>query len=109
MYYPAAFDAKSQSLIREYVPAERLIEVEEADALQFACNAINLGKLIVLHHASATLRHQLAERGFHALQTDLSEFLKAGGSAKCLTLRLNEPRVQAPLPTPRPEWTAHRD
>ena len=31
----------------------------------------------------------LAERGYEAMATPLDEFLKAGGSAKCLTLRLD--------------------
>jgi N-dimethylarginine dimethylaminohydrolase len=32
----------------------------------------------------------LARWGFDVLQTPLSEFMKAGGAAKCLTLRLDE-------------------
>jgi N-dimethylarginine dimethylaminohydrolase len=30
--------------------------------------------------------------GFRVHEVELSEFLKAGGSAKCLTLKLIEPR-----------------
>jgi len=33
----------------------------------------------------------LTELGFQVLETPLTEFLKAGGAAKCLTLRLDEP------------------
>jgi N-dimethylarginine dimethylaminohydrolase len=33
----------------------------------------------------------LGRAGFEVIQTPLSEFMKAGGSAKCLTLRLDEP------------------
>jgi N-dimethylarginine dimethylaminohydrolase len=29
--------------------------------------------------------------GFNVHECELSEFLKAGGSAKCLSLKLNEP------------------
>jgi N-dimethylarginine dimethylaminohydrolase len=29
--------------------------------------------------------------GFKVLEVELTEFLKAGGSAKCLSLKLNEP------------------
>jgi N-dimethylarginine dimethylaminohydrolase len=32
--------------------------------------------------------------GFKVVELDLSEFLKAGGSAKCLTLKLTEPPNQ---------------
>jgi N-dimethylarginine dimethylaminohydrolase len=34
---------------------------------------------------------ELEEKGFYVTQISLSEFLKAGGSAKCLTLKLTEP------------------
>ena len=33
----------------------------------------------------------LRKARFEVIQTPLSEFMKAGGSAKCLTLRLDEP------------------
>jgi N-dimethylarginine dimethylaminohydrolase len=90
MYYPAAFDAASQARISARVPAERRIVVPDADAMHFACNAVNSGRTIVLNRASATLVKELKSRGFVVRQTELTEFMKAGGSAKCLTLKLNE-------------------
>jgi N-dimethylarginine dimethylaminohydrolase len=33
--------------------------------------------------------------GFKVTEVNLSEFLKAGGSAKCLTLKLTEPVAEA--------------
>ena len=44
-----------------------------------------------MNGASAPLKAQLMMRGFNFHTVDLSEFLKAGGSAKCLTLKLTEP------------------
>ena len=35
------------------------------------------------------LAHSLRERGYATFETPLDEFVKAGGSAKCLTLRLD--------------------
>jgi N-dimethylarginine dimethylaminohydrolase len=32
--------------------------------------------------------------GFNVQEIDLSEFLKAGGSAKCLTLKIAEPEYR---------------
>jgi arginine dihydrolase len=46
---------------------------------------------VIVNRATAALVRALAQRGFEVLQTPLSEFMKAGGSAKCLTLRLDEP------------------
>jgi N-dimethylarginine dimethylaminohydrolase len=60
------------------------------DALRFACNAINVGKTILLNEVSAQLTWRLEAHGFRVIQVPLTEFLKAGGAAKCLVLRLSE-------------------
>jgi lysine-ketoglutarate reductase/saccharopine dehydrogenase-like protein (TIGR00300 family) len=93
LYYPPAFDFYSNRLIETRVPAAKRLVVGEADALAFACNAVNVGRSVILNQASAGLRHQLQTRGYDVVETPLSEFLKAGGAAKCLTLRLDEPRL----------------
>jgi N-dimethylarginine dimethylaminohydrolase len=96
MYFPAAFDAASQSRIEAHYAEEKRIVVSEADALRFACNAINLGRTIVLHEISRELRVRLESLGFRVVEVHLSEFLKAGGAAKCLALRLSEMDVTHP-------------
>ncbi len=90
LYYPPAFDAYSNRIIEQRVPAEKRIAVGETDAVRFACNAVNLGRKIFVNSVSAELRQQLDAAGFEAVETPLNEFLKAGGGAKCLTLRLTE-------------------
>ena len=90
MYFPAAFDAVSVALIERHVPESLRIVVDEADALQFACNAVNVGKAVVLNRAGPALRHRLESAGFAVIEVALDEFMKAGGAAKCLTLRLDE-------------------
>jgi len=91
LYHPQAFDAYSNVRIEQRVPPEKRIIARETDAVSFACNAINVGRKIFVNQASADLRQRLAEAGFEAVETPLGEFLKAGGGAKCLTLRLTEP------------------
>jgi len=93
LYYPPAFDFYSNRLIETRVPAAKRLVVGEADALAFACNAVNVGRSVILNQASAGLRQQLQTRGYDVVETPLSEFLKAGGATKCLTLRLDEPRL----------------
>jgi len=89
LYYPAAFDAESQQRIEaRYSPAKRIC-VSEADALRFACNAINIGRTILLNRISPELSTRLSTLGYQVLQVELTEFLKAGGAAKCLALRLS--------------------
>jgi arginine dihydrolase len=88
MYFPAAFDSASRDTIRARVPERYRIEVSEADACSFACNAVNIGERIIVHTVSPQLQHRLEQLGFIVECVDLTEFIKAGGSAKCLTLRL---------------------
>ncbi|WP_416674641.1 bifunctional arginine dihydrolase/ornithine cyclodeaminase [Egbenema bharatensis] len=91
LYYPPAFDSYSNRLIEMRVPPEKRIAVEEPDADNFACNAVNIDRLIIMNKASDNLKARLAEANFRVIETPLTEFLKAGGAAKCLTLRTTEP------------------
>ena len=91
LYYPPAFDAYSNRMIEMRVPEAKRITVDEADAVNFACNAVNIDRLIVMNKVSDNLKARLAEAGFQMIETPLTEFLKAGGAAKCLTLRTTEP------------------
>lgn len=91
LYYPPAFDAYSNRLIEMRVPAEKRIAIAEPDAVNFACNAVNIDNVIILNKASSDLKQRLNQVGFTVLETPLTEFLKAGGASKCLTLRVTEP------------------
>ncbi len=87
IYYPAAFDVYAQTALTEHIP--QLIEVNSQEAARFACNAVVLGKDIVLNTGCPQLEELLKKRGYTTHSTELGEFIKAGGSAKCLTLRLD--------------------
>ncbi len=91
LYYPPAFDAEAQALIAARVPAGLRLATNGTDALAFACNAVNLGRDVVLNRASDALRAELQDAGFDTIESPTGEFMKAGGSVKCLTLRLDEP------------------
>src|SRR5882757_9308627 len=88
LYYPGAFDAPSLQKIEAFYPADKRIQVDEADALRFACNAVNIGDTILLNEIGPILSAELRSKGFHLIQLNLSEFLKAGGAAKCLVMKL---------------------
>jgi N-dimethylarginine dimethylaminohydrolase len=90
LYYPAAFDAKSLSLIEALVAPDKRLVVDEADALKFCCNAVDLDGYVYMNDASEQLQARLRRLGFTPVITPLSEFMKAGGAAKCLTLKLVE-------------------
>ncbi|MBT8080226.1 MAG: hypothetical protein KJO31_16725 [Gammaproteobacteria bacterium] len=91
MYHPPAFDFDSRMAIESRIPPHKRIVVDTADAGNFACNAVNVGDIVFLNEASEPLKARLMLAGFKVREIGLSEFLKAGGSAKCLTLKLTEP------------------
>ena len=66
-----------------------LIKVTEKDAKKFVCNAVVIDKDVILAAECHDTYETLESLGFSAHPVDLSEFLKAGGSAKCLTLRID--------------------
>jgi len=89
MYFPGAFDPVSLGKIElRYRPEERII-VAEPDALCFACNAVNVGRTLLVNRISDELCTELTVRGFEVVELELDEFLKAGGAAKCLVLKLD--------------------
>ncbi len=91
LYYPPAFDSYSNRLIEMRVPPEKRIAIGEADAVNFACNTVNIDQIVVMNKASDDLKKRLGAVGLEVIETPLTEFLKAGGAAKCLTLRVTEP------------------
>lgn len=90
LFLPEAFDETSRGLLTRYL-GRKLIALTPEEGLLFCANAVCAGRVIVMNQATPRLRTLLAELGFSVLETPLSEFMKAGGSAKCLTLRLSPP------------------
>jgi len=89
MYYPPAFSAESLKRIEEHTIPENRILVSQEDAIHFSCNAVLLDKNIILNHASRKLRNRLENAGYVVHICPMTEFLKAGGANKCLTLELD--------------------
>lgn len=88
LYFPDAFDADSRAAIEARVAPDRRIAVTESDAATFCCNAVALGDALLLNDAGPVLREKLREKGLTPVALPLGEFIKAGGAAKCLTLRI---------------------
>ena len=87
LFYPAAFDAYGRKVLETHIP--KLLAVNEAEALRFGCNAVVVGKTVVHNSGCEGMAQELRRRGYETVAVELDEFLKAGGSAKCLTLRLD--------------------
>ncbi len=88
LYYPAAFDAASLAEIEAFYAPEKRIVVEETDAVRFACNVVNIDRTLILNSISQNLSSKLESHGFEVIQVELTEFMKAGGAAKCLVMKL---------------------
>jgi ornithine--oxo-acid transaminase len=84
---PTKVDAESVRLIRELVPDLILLTDEEAAA--FSANSVVVGRTVVMPACSPRLQEELRARGLQPVVVDVSEFLKAGGGPRCLTLALD--------------------
>jgi len=94
IYYPGAFTPAALDTIHAHVaPADR-IALSPEDAARFAANSVVVGRNIVLSSCSLALKRTLEERGYRVIETPLDAFQRSGGSACCLTLRLDH-RAQA--------------
>jgi N-dimethylarginine dimethylaminohydrolase len=87
LYFPDAFDDYGRRVLQTHVP--NLIPVVEPEAHRFGCNAVVVGKTVVHNSRCPQLAAGLMAAGYRSIEVELDEFLKAGGSAKCLTLRLD--------------------
>jgi len=94
MFVPAAFTPQAMARIGERVAPAQRIEVDIDDACRLAANAVCVGDAVVMSGCGDRLRRQLAERGYRVVATPLPSFLRSGGAAFCLTLRLDR-RSQA--------------
>lgn len=85
--YKQAFSAASAALIQHKL-GDKVIWVSDEDALNFACNAICLDHEVILYRASSELKATLKGYNFNVIEIDVSEFMKSGGSCKCMTLEI---------------------
>lgn len=88
MYVPEAFSLESLSRIESRVPQNKRIILTLAEAKHFTCNAVVINDIIICNHAVDRVKQELLGKGFTCIESILSEFMKAGGAAKCLVLSL---------------------
>jgi N-dimethylarginine dimethylaminohydrolase len=90
LYFPGAFDVESLATIEAAYPPEMRIALNEHEATQFGSNVINIGRDILMHKGAGTAAARLRAEGYRVTELPLGEFLKGGGSAKSLALRLSD-------------------
>jgi N-dimethylarginine dimethylaminohydrolase len=87
--FPPAFDAAGLAMLQEAF-GDGLIAVAAADALTLSANAFPVtARDVVFGTCGPALEAKLVARGYGVHRADLGSFAKSGGSACCLTLRLD--------------------
>lgn len=85
--HPHAWDDYGRRVMTDLVPEPLVLEPEEAE--RFVANAVVVGRTVVMHSVPVRVGAQLEAWGFDPVECDVSEFLKAGGGCRCLTLALD--------------------
>ncbi len=86
VYYPGAFSASAQQVLRQLFP-DAVLATEE-DALAFGVNLVSDGRHVVLNAAATGLAAQLSRHGYLPVPVELGELRKGGGSVKCCVAEL---------------------
>jgi N-dimethylarginine dimethylaminohydrolase len=89
IYFPKALSAESIARIKKYVPEAMRHAISYEDAYQFSANAVSVDGKVFMSRCSVDLRETLEGWGYEVRELNLSAFHKSGGSAFCLTLRLD--------------------
>lgn len=90
LYFPPAFDEYAQTVIASQIKPNKRFAVPPPEAERFACNAVCVDSHhVVLPTGCPETMKWLTQQGYVPHPVELDEFLKAGGSAKCLTLALD--------------------
>jgi N-dimethylarginine dimethylaminohydrolase len=59
------------------------------EALAFSANSIVVGTTVIMPHCPARVERILHKWGYEVCVSPVTEFLKAGGGVRCLTLALD--------------------
>jgi arginine dihydrolase len=95
MVAPLGWDYDALQALESLVPEPLLLEDDEA--LSFCANSVVVGTTVVMPKCPPRLGAALEAWGFDPVECDISEFMKAGGGCRCLTLALD---VDLPRATP---------
>jgi N-dimethylarginine dimethylaminohydrolase len=87
IYYSPALTAESRRFLESAF--DQRIEISERDAKEFmVCNNIVVGRNILTHDCTPEVERALNRWGYEVIKCQADEFLKSGGSVRCLILNL---------------------
>ena len=87
MVAPQGWDSYGRRVVEALVP--ELLVLDDDAALQFCANSVVVGTTVVMPACPPPVGRQLEAWGFDVAIVDVSEFQKAGGACRCLTLALD--------------------
>jgi N-dimethylarginine dimethylaminohydrolase len=94
---PLGWDAYGRKVVEALVPEPLWLDDDEA--LSFCANSVVVGRRIVMGNVPPRVGRQLEAWGFDVVECRVSEFLKAGGGCRCLTLALDVDLVRSQRPS----------
>jgi N-dimethylarginine dimethylaminohydrolase len=88
-YYPQAYSPGTIKELKKRIP--NLIEFSKEEAHGFCANSVVTDHHVVMQKNNPTFQKKLHSLGYKTVEVDLSEFIKSGGGAHCLTniLKIN--------------------
>jgi N-dimethylarginine dimethylaminohydrolase len=101
---PHAFARRDLARLLDLVPDPILLEPEEARA--FCANSVVVDRTVVMHHVPVRVGRELERRGFTPHEQPVGEFVKSGGSVRCMSLRLDVADARGHRHHPRTASTA---
>jgi N-dimethylarginine dimethylaminohydrolase len=84
---PIGWDAYGRKVVEALVPEPLWLDDDEA--LAFTANSVVVGRTVVMPSTPVRVGRQLEAWGFTVVESPVTEFLKAGGGCRCLTLALD--------------------
>lgn len=82
-YFPKALTKQSREVLQKLIP--NLIEFTSEEVHGFSANSVVTNHHVIHQTGSPTFSKKLKELGYKSTEVDLSEFMKSGGGAHCLT------------------------
>ena len=84
---PVGWDSYGRRVIGDLVPEP--LHLEDDEALSFCANSVVVDQTVLMPACPPRVGRRLEAWGFEVMVVDVSEFLKAGGGPRCLTLALD--------------------
>ena len=84
---PDVWDRKSCEGLEQLIHEPLVLELDEA--LTFCANSVVVGKTIIMPYCPPRVERILHKWGYEVCVSPVTEFVKAGGAVRCLTLALD--------------------